>query len=63
MTDDLRQHEIADSHSARAFSDEEKDLMLDYHQYRLHPGTTEFEMAKKLILKRESAPVDDVVAD
>lgn len=63
MTDELRQHEIVDLQSDRVFSDEEKDLMLDYHQHRLHPGTTEFEMAKKLILKRESAPVDDVVVD
>ncbi len=34
---------------------DEKDLMLDYYQYRLTPGTERFRLAKELAKKREAA--------
>ncbi len=43
-----------------AYSDEEKDLMLDYLQHKLTPGTPEFRRARKLARQREEQE-DDVV--
>ena len=39
--------------SPQHFTEAEKDLMLDYHGHRLHPGTVEFERARSLVRKRE----------
>lgn len=53
---DLRKCEIFESFNENdLWTDEEKDLMLDYHDHRLHPGTLEHQRAKQLVDKRVRA--------
>lgn len=45
----------------RPFTDDEKDLMLDLFENRLHRDTPEFKLAKKLAALRENGLGDDVL--
>lgn len=50
---EVRKCEIFEGFSENnLWTDEEKDLMLDYHEHRLHLGTPEFQRAKLMIAKR-----------
>lgn len=55
MTDQNRKAVMLELHTGGALADDEKDLMLDFYQYRLTPGTEKFRRAKELIKKREAA--------
>lgn len=50
---EVRKSEIFEGFSEKSFwTDEEKDLMLDYHDHKLHPGTPEYQRAKQLVSAR-----------
>lgn len=53
MTDEKRSDVLRAINANGAFSVAEKDLMLDYHQHRLIPGSPEFMRAQKLVKERE----------
>jgi hypothetical protein len=41
--------------SEEAFTEEEKDIILDYHEKRFTRGTREYQAAQRLAQKREKA--------
>ncbi len=54
MTDENRRAVMLELHTSGAWADDEKDLMLDFFQYRLTLGTERFRLAKELAKKREA---------
>jgi len=53
VTEIERRQFIREMGAPQTFTDDEKDLMLDYHQHALSPGTQAFEMARVLVRRRE----------
>ncbi|WP_294228653.1 hypothetical protein [uncultured Shimia sp.] len=54
MSDGHRSEVIEELRSREVWTDNEKDLMLDYHQHKLAPGSLEFKRARKLVSEREA---------
>lgn len=52
LTNEQRDKVFESFHQADLLMDEEKDLMLAYHEHKLAPGTPEFIQARKLVTKR-----------
>jgi integrase len=52
LTNEQRDKVFEDFNAADLLMDDEKDLMLAYHEHQLTPGTPEFIQARKLVAKR-----------
>lgn len=61
MTEQHRKGVLSELRSQRINTDEEKDLMLDFYQYKLTPGTIALKTAKKLIEKRAGSDDGDLL--